>query len=115
MRFVRNLLGCSVFLTILSCGGLGTPGTAWTLAPKTATTTPNGTVNIIVVVANAGVAFYNYSVEGGNTNGTVAKNFNDPARAQYTASSTPGTYTVNAGFTQINGQVHSDTITITVQ
>ena len=97
-----------------ACGWLGTPGTAFTVSPKTATTTVGGKVNIIVVVANADVQSYHYSVEGGDANGTVVANFNDNARAQYTAPQTPGVYTVHASFVQFCGKTHTGDVTITV-
>jgi hypothetical protein len=105
----------AVLVTLVACGGLGTPGTAFTVAPQTATTTVGGTVKIIVVVANAPVQSYHYSVEGGDANGTVVANFNDNARAQYTAPQTPGVYTVHASFVQFGGETHSADVTITVQ
>lgn len=111
---MKWILGLAVLLTLCSCGGLGTPGTAFAVSPKTATTTPGGTVNLIAVVANADVASYTYSVVGGSANGTVVKNFNDPARAQYTAPATPGVYTVHVTITEFSGNVDEDDATITV-
>ena len=102
-------------LVLAACGGLGTPGTAFTVSPQTATTTIGGKVNIIVVVANADVQSYHYSVEGGDSNGTVVANFNDNARAQYTAPQTQGVYTVHASFVQFGGETHSSDVTITVE
>lgn len=116
---MRNTTGwiCTVFflMTILACGGLGEPGTAFSVVPQSATTTPGGNVKIAVFVANADVVDYQYTVEGGNANGTVVPVFNDHARANYTAPQTPGTYIVHASFTQFGGQVNSADVTITVQ
>ncbi len=103
-------MGC-----LLGCGGLGEPGTSFVVLPKTASTSPGQTVKLTVIVANADVADYQYSVEGGSANGTVAPVFNDHARALYTAPQTPGTYVVHASFIQFGGQVYSGTSTITVQ
>lgn len=116
MTKTTRMTGLGIFvLALIACGGLGTPGTAFTVAPQSATTTANGTVKILVIVANADVQHYDYSVEGGSANGVVTPVFNDPARATYTAPSTPGIYVVHAGFTQVGGEVHSSDITITVQ
>jgi hypothetical protein len=118
MKYVKKLprLFLAIFTTSnFGCGGLGEPGTAFAVIPENATTTPGGTVNISVVVANADVLSYRYKVVGGAVNGTVAPNFNDRARAVYTAPQTPGAYTVEASFTQFGGQVYTGTVAITVQ
>ena len=112
---MKWLFALLLALTLVACGGLGEPGTAFTVVPQNATTTMGGKVNIAVIVANADVLNYSYSVEGGNANGTVAAVFNDNARATYTAPQTTGTFVVHASFTQFGGEQHSSDITITVQ
>lgn len=113
-RLARTVALTGLFGTILACGGLGEPGTAFAVVPKNATVAPGGTVNISIIVANVDVVSYSYSVEGGNANGTVVPVFNDHARAVYTAPMTPGSNTVNASFVQFGGQVNSGTVTISV-
>lgn len=108
------ILVASVLATLVACGGMEF-GTSFSVIPQSATTTPGGTVKIAQIVANADVAFYTYSVEGGNANGVVTPVFNDPSRATYTAPQATGTYTIHAGFMQVNGEKHSSTITITVR
>ena len=115
MKAVRWIVFGALMSTVLACGGLGEPGTAFTVAPKTATVALGGTVKITMIVLNADVVSYRYSVEGGNANGTVVGEFGDYARATYKAPQTPGVYTVRAEFTQFGGETHSDTVTITVQ
>ena len=100
--------------SLFACGGLGEPGTAFAVVPATATVVTGGTVKISIIVANADVNSYHFSVVGGNSNGTVVPVFNDPARAIYTAPISPGTYTVNASFVQFGGHSESGTVTITV-
>lgn len=114
-RLVRTVAQISLVNALLACGGLGEPGTAFAVVPTTATAVTGGTVKISIIVANADVISYHYSVVGGNANGTVNPVFNDPARAIYTAPNSPGTYTVNASFVQFGGQVYSGSVTITVQ
>lgn len=111
---VRTVAIMGLFSALIACGGLGEPGTAFAVIPQNATTVPGGTVNISIVVANVDVVSYSYSVEGGNSNGTVVPVFNDHARAVYTAPMTPGTYKVDASFVQFGGQVNSGTVTISV-
>jgi hypothetical protein len=72
-------------------------------------------VKIAIIVANADVISFAYSVEGGDVNGIVAPVFNDNSRAIYTAPSSPGTYTIHAKFTQIGGEQHSSDVLVTVQ
>ena len=114
INFVRVFGFVIVLATLVACGGMEF-GTSFSVIPKTSTTTPGGTVKIAQIVANADVAFYTYSVEGGNANGVVTPVFNDASRATYAAPQIPGTFTIHAGFTQVNGEKHSSTITITVQ
>ena len=109
------VFGVAALLCLVACGGLGDPGTSYAVLPKTANASPGQNVKLTVIVANADVVSFDYSVEGGDANGTVTPVFNDHARAIYTAPQTPGTYVVHASFTQFGGQVYSGTSTITVQ
>ena len=113
-RPVRTVALIGLLSALLACGGLGEPGTAFAVVPATATAVTGGTVKISIIVANADVNSYHYSVAGGNSNGIVSPVFNDPARAIYTAPNSPGTYTVNASFVQFGGHSESGTVTITV-
>jgi hypothetical protein len=115
MNPIRAISVVALSVSLFACGGLGEPGTSFAVIPQNATTAQGGTVNISVIVANADVLSYHYTVVGGAANGTVVANFNDHARAVYTAPQTPGAYTVEASFTQFGGQVYSGTVAITVR